>query len=95
MSSLLPFHRHTTFTLLFLFLIITSIRPVFADEQLLANLPADGIDFNSQVKPVLERRCVVCHGCYDAPCQLKLSSIEGLQRGASKEKVRRHSHQGY
>jgi len=87
MSSLPPFHRHTTFTLLFLFLIITSIGPVFADEQLLANLPADGIDFNSQVKPVLERRCVVCHGCYDAPCQLKLSSIEGLQRGASKEKV--------
>jgi len=30
---------------------------------------------------------VVCHGCYDAPCQLKLSSWEGLARGANKKKV--------
>jgi len=30
---------------------------------------------------------VVCHGCYDAPCQLKLSSNEGLRRGASEELV--------
>ncbi|HHH45155.1 MAG TPA: isomerase, partial [Gammaproteobacteria bacterium] len=43
--------------------------------------------FDQEVRPVLERRCVVCHGCYDAPCQLKLSSIEGLQRGASNEPV--------
>ncbi|NOY16154.1 MAG: isomerase [Gammaproteobacteria bacterium] len=40
-----------------------------------------------QVRPVLERRCVVCHGCYDAPCQLKLSSNEGLQRGGTEELV--------
>ena len=43
--------------------------------------------FDEQVKPILNRRCVVCHGCYDAPCQLKLSSIEGLRRGASKERI--------
>lgn len=36
---------------------------------------------------VFEGRCVVCHACYDAPCQLKLSSYEGITRGASKEKV--------
>ena len=36
---------------------------------------------------VLNKRCVVCHGCYDAPCQLKLSSPEGWLRGASKQKV--------
>jgi hypothetical protein len=39
------------------------------------------------VSPVLERRCVVCHGCYDAPCQLLLSSPEGAERGASGEVV--------
>ncbi len=87
MSSFLPVRRLATLTLLFVLLPVTSIKPVLAEEQVLANLPADGIDFNSQVKPVLERRCVVCHGCYDAPCQLKLSSIDGLQRGASKKKV--------
>lgn len=35
------------------------------------------------VKTVIENRCTVCHGCYDAPCQLKMSSYEGLQRGAN------------
>ncbi len=47
----------------------------------------DPVSFEQQVKPILERRCVVCHGCYDAPCQLKLSSGEGLRRGASSERI--------
>jgi hypothetical protein len=38
-------------------------------------------------RDVLERRCVVCHGCYDAPCQLQLGSFEGIDRGASQERV--------
>lgn len=46
-----------------------------------------GHDYLNDVKPVLENRCVVCHGCYDAPCQLKLSSIEGIDRGVSVESV--------
>ncbi len=41
----------------------------------------------SSVQDVLARRCVVCHGCFDAPCQLKLSSPDGWARGASKQKV--------
>lgn len=39
------------------------------------------------IQDVLNKRCVVCHGCYDAPCQLKLSSPDGWVRGASKTKV--------
>jgi len=39
------------------------------------------------VRQVLDRRCVVCHGCYDAPCQLLLSSDAGIERGASREVV--------
>jgi hypothetical protein len=35
------------------------------------------------VQPILERRCVVCHGCYDVPCQIKLGAWEGIARGAS------------
>lgn len=38
-------------------------------------------------KQTFEQRCVVCHGCYDSPCQLKLSSFDGIARGASKDKV--------
>lgn len=43
--------------------------------------------FTAKVKPILDSRCVVCHGCYDAPCQLKLSSAAGLIRGATDKKV--------
>lgn len=42
---------------------------------------------HTQVEPILNSRCVVCHACYDAPCQLKMTSSEGIERGASKEKV--------
>jgi hypothetical protein len=48
---------------------------------------AAGPTYRSDVQPVLERRCVVCHACYDAPCQLKLGAWEGIARGASKERV--------
>lgn len=44
-------------------------------------------DYPPQVKTIIEQRCMVCHGCYDAPCQLKLDAWAGLQRGAHKDKV--------
>ncbi len=48
---------------------------------------SEPVSYQQQVKPILERRCVVCHGCYDAPCQLKLSSLAGLRRGASTQRI--------
>ena len=45
------------------------------------------IDYLSDVKPILDKRCVTCHSCYNSPCQLKLSSFEGADRGATKELV--------
>ena len=44
---------------------------------------ASSVDYLDDVSPILERRCVVCHSCYNAACQLKLSSIEGIERGGS------------
>ena len=38
-------------------------------------------------RDIIDKRCVVCHACYDAPCQLKLNSLAGIDRGASKEKI--------
>ena len=29
------------------------------------------------VKSILDSRCVVCHGCYSSPCNLKLDSYYG------------------
>jgi hypothetical protein len=40
------------------------------------------VSFDKQVQPILNQRCIVCHSCYDAPCQLDLTSYEGLDRGA-------------
>ncbi len=56
-------------------------------QRLVDRLPPNTIDYWADVKPVVEKRCVVCHACSDAPCQLKMSSIEGIERGASQTKV--------
>jgi len=57
------------------------------DYGLLIDLPEEPISFTERVQPVLDNRCVVCHGCFDAPCQLKLSSHAGITRGTNEKKV--------
>ncbi|MGC9385707.1 MAG: fatty acid cis/trans isomerase [Hydrogenovibrio sp.] len=64
-------------------LLVTSAQADRLDTDLSS---ASALNYD-QVKPILEKRCIVCHGCYDAPCQLKLSSYTGTERGGSKEKV--------
>lgn len=43
--------------------------------------------YHELAKPIIEQRCVVCHACYDAPCQLKMTSAAGIARGANPELV--------
>ena len=38
-------------------------------------------------KQVFDTRCVACHSCYNAPCQLDLTSFEGIARGATEARV--------
>ncbi len=59
---------------------LTSEEAILSQEQ-------HKVSFYNDVKPILDSRCVSCHGCYDAPCQLKLGSIEGLDRGATNQLV--------
>jgi len=49
--------------------------------------PVQTWSYTRDIKPILEQKCIACHGCYDAPCQLKLTSADGLQRGATKKPV--------
>jgi len=65
----------------------TTKHELAIDYETLLSIPKQDISYQKAIKPILGKRCVVCHGCYDAPCQLKLSSIEGLERGASKESI--------
>src|SRR5512137_2614586 len=50
-------------------------------------MPTRTIDYQKEVKPILDKRCTVCHSCYNSPCQLKLDSFEGADRGATKRAV--------
>ena len=42
------------------------------------------VSYIKDVKPILDKRCVTCHSCYNSPCQTKFSSYEGVDRGGSK-----------
>ena len=44
---------------------------------------SSAITFEHDVAPLFNRRCLVCHACYDAPCQLKMENASGLDRGPS------------
>ncbi len=55
--------------------------------RLVAADTAAGQRYHNEVKPILEARCVSCHACYEAPCQLNLDSAEGIDRGLTQQPV--------
>jgi hypothetical protein len=44
-------------------------------------------DYYTRIQPIFDNRCVACHSCYNAPCQLNLQTYSGLTRGATKLNV--------
>lgn len=56
--------------------------PVYDNPQPLVAMNQT-YDYQDDIRPIFEAKCIACHGCYDAPCQLKLTSAEGVDRGAS------------
>lgn len=52
-----------------------------------AGVCAEDISYTHDIKPVIDTKCIVCHACFDAPCQLVLTHADGLARGASKQPV--------
>jgi hypothetical protein len=58
-----------------------------APKEFVAVTASPAVEYERDIRPLMDRRCLVCHGCYDAPCQLKLNSIEGVLRGSSKERI--------
>ena len=48
---------------------------------------ANAPDYWKDVRPILDQRCVSCHACYDAPCQLNLTSYAGITRGANPKQI--------
>ena len=66
----------------FYFLVAGCSTPVVAPVKV--ELTKEKINYIEDVKPILDRRCVSCHSCYNSPCQAKFSSYEGIDRGGSK-----------
>lgn len=40
--------------------------------------------YKDHIQPIFDQKCVACHSCFNSPCQLNLSSYEGVMRGANK-----------
>ena len=74
-------HIFTLFLMLFAGCSAPLIQSVPIQQQ------SASVDYLKDVKPILDKRCVSCHSCYNAPCQSKFSSYEGVDRGGSKIEV--------
>ncbi|MEG1042222.1 MAG: fatty acid cis/trans isomerase [Pseudomonas sp.] len=48
---------------------------------------SSAISYTRDIQPIFTEKCVACHACNDAACQLNLGSAEGASRGASKVPV--------
>ena len=76
----MPFY-FSIIVFLSLFFTACSVKPLDPVQYTVID---KNISFTKDIKPILDSRCVSCHSCYNSPCQLKLSSYEGLERGSSK-----------
>ncbi len=43
--------------------------------------------YTSEIQPIFDKKCIACHSCYNSPCQLNLTSFEGVSRGAHTENI--------
>lgn len=43
--------------------------------------------YTHKIQPLFDGRCLSCHSCFNAPCQLNLQNFEGFARGANKLNV--------
>ncbi len=69
------------------YLFITGCSDISTPKLPKVKMTQEKVDFLSDVKPILDKRCVSCHSCYNSPCQSKYSSFEGVDRGGSKDLV--------
>lgn len=73
-----------------LIIVAIALRPT-GRSRAEAHAPPIDPSYVPRIQAVFDGRCVVCHACFDSPCQLNLQSFEGLDRGANKAIVYRPS----
>jgi hypothetical protein len=52
-----------------------------------APVSSPAISYTRDIQPIFTEKCVACHACNDAACQLNLGAGEGVLRGATKVPV--------
>jgi len=70
-------------------LLVAAVLSVNCDVRLANSQSASSSvdEYSDRIEPIFSRRCVACHSCYNAPCQLNLQSYSGLARGANQLNV--------
>lgn len=58
-------------------------NPTTDEVRLPSSTPAASTYYLEKVQPLFNQRCVVCHACNNAPCQLHLDSYAGVLRGVA------------
>ena len=61
----------------------TSVAATKPSEKIatLKTEPAASATYNNEIQPLFDNRCIACHGCIGSPCNVKLSSFRGVERG--------------
>jgi hypothetical protein len=63
---------------------------VFYNAPIISRVPANtltGDHYLDHIQPIFNARCIQCHACVNAPCQLNLTSYDGVKRGAAAENM--------
>jgi len=78
-------YAHKPFILLcFITTLLTGVALQRASAQN-SSPPRD--EYTDVIRPIFETRCIACHSCSNAPCQLNLQSYSGAARGATSQNV--------
>lgn len=59
-------------------------RSLYLSEKAMLN--SDDF-YLSKIQPIFNNRCISCHSCFNSPCQLNLTSFNGVDRGAIKDDI--------
>ena len=62
-------------------LILTGCNEKSATVVQTGPAPSASPDYVKDIQPIFNRRCIACHGCLGSPCNVKLNSFRGADRG--------------
>lgn len=71
----------TSFALLVSLLTFALSGPTEAPAQEPGPARSPVPSYAADIQPIFNKRCIACHGCLGSPCNLKLTSFRGVERG--------------